>query len=117
MKISCLAFFAIAVFMTTMPCMSDERCDFVLLKATYTPVEGADPEYGQGAIERNELQHREIERFVWLVLIDPDAPTDPISWQHRLNDAVDPKYGSFTVGPATEEEWERVRAGEITFQR
>jgi len=86
----------------------------VLLKAHYTSMPGADPEYGQGAIERNDLAHREIEHFVWL--IQPESG-DPDEWQRKLNAAVDPTHGSFTVECATAEEEQAVRDGTITLQR
>ena len=86
----------------------------ILLKARYTSIPGADPEYGQGAIERNDLAHREVEHFVWLIDTD-DGDTD--AWQRKLNAAVDPKHGSFTVECATPEEEQGVRDGTITLQR
>jgi len=85
-----------------------------LLKARYTAVEGTDPSYGQSAIERNDLRHRETEHFVWLILVDDG---DPAAWRDKLNAAVDPKHGSFAVECATPEESEAVRAGRITLQR
>jgi len=96
-------------------CMAMSEPSDVLLKARYTAVKGTDPEYGQGAIERNDLPHREIEHFVWLILVE--QPGDPAEWRKRLNDAVDPKHGSFTVERATAEEEEAVRSGRITMQR
>lgn len=86
-----------------------------VIKARYKPVEGTDIEYGQGAIERNELPHREIAPLVWLlkVPVPPDLP----HWQKKLNDAVDPKHGSFTVEYPTTDEQRRVESGEITFQQ
>jgi hypothetical protein len=89
--------------------------DQVLLKARYTAAKGSDPEYGQGAIERNDLRHREIEHLVWLFLVD--APGDPADWQKKLNASVDGPHGSFTVAPASAEEAEQVRSGKITLQR
>jgi len=86
----------------------------VLLKARYGAVPNTDPEYAQSAIERNELAHREIEHFVWLIQTDEG---DTVEWQRKLNAAVDPKHGSFTVECATAEEEERVRDGTITLQR
>ena len=85
----------------------------VLLKAHYTSMPGADPEYGQGAIERNDLAHREIEHFVWVF----EAEGEPAEWEAKLNAAVDPKHGSFTVECATPEEEQGVRDGTITLQR
>jgi hypothetical protein len=87
----------------------------VLLKARYTAVEGTDPEYGQGAIERNELRHHPLPRLEWLILVE--APGDPATWQAKLNAAVDPKHGSFVVERASSEEEEMVRSGKITMQR
>ena len=89
--------------------------DTALLKAFYSQVKGSDPEYGQVAIEKNELPHREIERFVWLIQVP--GPADPSDWQRRLNAAVDPKYGSFRVTHASEEEKRRVAEGKIILQR
>jgi hypothetical protein len=86
-----------------------------LFKAIYLPAPDADPEYGQGAIERNELAHREIERFVWLIDVPP--PADAGEWQCRLNAAVDSNHGSFRVIEATAEEKKKVESGEITLQR
>jgi hypothetical protein len=87
----------------------------VLLKARYTAAEGTDPEYGQGAIERNELRHHPLPHLEWLILAD--APVSPSELQAKLNDAVDPKHGSFVVESPTADEEEQVRAGKITFQR
>jgi hypothetical protein len=89
--------------------------DTALLKAFYSQVKGSDPEYGQVAIERNELPHREIERFVWLIQVP--APADPAEWQRRLNEAVDPKHGSFRVIHASEEEKRLVAEGKIVLQK
>ena len=85
----------------------------VLLKARYAAVPGTDPEYAQGAIERNELSHREIEHFVWIF----EAEGSPEEWETKLNATVDQKHGSFTVECATADEEERVRNGTIELQR
>jgi hypothetical protein len=87
----------------------------VLLRAIYTPVNGSDPEYGQGAIERCELAHREIVRNVWL--IEVSEPGDAGEWERKLNSAVDAKHGSFVVRRATAEDRRRVESGEITLQK
>ncbi len=87
----------------------------VLLKARYTAVEGTDPEYGQGAVERNELRHHPLPRLEWLILAE--APVSASELQRKLNDAVDPKHGSFVVVSPTAEEEEQVRSGKIMFQR
>jgi len=86
----------------------------VLLKARYTSMPDTNPEYGQGAIERNDLAHREVEHFVWLIETDDG---DAEGWQRKLNAAVDPKHGSFAVECATPEEEQSVRDGTITLQR
>jgi hypothetical protein len=89
--------------------------DDVLLKARYSAVEGTDPSYGQGAIERNELRHRPLPHLEWLILVD--GPADLGEWQAKLNATVDPKHGSFTVECATAEEERAVREGKITMQK
>jgi len=89
--------------------------DDVLLKARYTAVEGTDPEYGQGAIERNEVLHHPLPHLEWLILVE--APGDPAEWQAKLNAAVDPKHGSFVVECASAEEEKAVREGTIAMQR
>ena len=87
----------------------------LLLKALYTQVPGSDPEYAQGAIERNELAHREIARFVWL--IEVPEPGDRDEWRRRLNAAVDATHGAFEVVDASDEERRGVECGEITLQK
>jgi hypothetical protein len=87
----------------------------IVLKAHYIAVEGTDPEYGQGAIERNELRHHPLPHRTWLIAVD--APATPAEWQARLNAAVDSKHGSFVVECASEEEEKAVRSGKITMQR
>ena len=89
--------------------------DSVILKARYTQVPGTDAEYGQGAIERCDLRHREIARFVWLIAVDP--PGEAAEWQKKLNAAVDPKHGAFKVERASPEEEEAVRSGKIELQQ
>src|ERR1700760_4386177 len=64
--------------------------DDVLLKARYTPIEGTDLEYGQGAIEPTALPHRPLPHLEWLILVE--APADPAEWQARLNQTVNPKH-------------------------
>ena len=87
----------------------------IVRKAIYSPVEGTDVEYGQGAIERNELPHREVEPNVWLVRVP--VPGLCAEWQRKLNEAVDPRHGSFEVGELSAEEQARVDRGEIEFQQ
>jgi len=87
----------------------------VLFRAIYTQVPDTDPEYGQGAIERNEVPHREIEHFVWLIQVT--APADRAEWQRNLNAAVDAKHGSFRVVEATPDDVESVASGKITLQK
>lgn len=96
--------------------MSDlTASDHELLKALYTATPGSDPEYAQGAIERNELPHREITTFVWLIRVS--APASTSEWNRRLNEAVAPEHGSFRVVEATPEEKRQVESGEITLQQ
>lgn len=95
--------------------MSEAATNDVLLEARYTAVEGSDPEYAQGAIERYELPHREIERMVWLIRVS--GPADVAGWTRNLNEAVDPQHGSFKVAPATDEQRRKVECGEVTLQK
>jgi hypothetical protein len=89
--------------------------DGALLEARYTQVPGTDVEYAQGAIEKNDLAHREIRPLTWLIRVED--PRDPATWQQRLNAVLDPKHGTFTVQPATPEEEKLVENGTITLQR
>ncbi|MEA2238125.1 MAG: hypothetical protein QOC81_2849 [Thermoanaerobaculia bacterium] len=89
--------------------------DDVLLKARYIAVEGTDPEYGQSAIERNELRHHPMPHLEWLILAE--GPMDAAELKANLNAAVDPKHGSFVVEAPSADEEEQVRSGRITFQR
>ena len=89
--------------------------DSVILKARYTQVPGTDAEYAQGAIERCDVYHREVERFVWLIAVEP--PGDAAEWEAKLNANVSPKHGRFAVGRASAEEVEAVRSGKIVLQR
>jgi hypothetical protein len=86
-----------------------------LLKATYTPVPKSDPEYAQGAIERIDVPHREIARFVWII-----AVPEPGDWESRLNAALDskdgPLHGSFSVTLPSAEEERDVAEGRIVLQ-
>ena len=84
-----------------------------VLKARYIAVEGTDVEYGQGAIEHNELLHHPLPHLSWLIVAD----ATPAELQSKLNAAVDPKHGSFVVECASEEEEAAVRSGKITMQR
>jgi hypothetical protein len=89
--------------------------NYDLLEARYTAVPGSDPEYAQGAIERHELAHREIEQFLWLIQVP--APADAAEWTRRLNEAVEPAHGAFRVEPASPERRRKVDSGEITLQK
>jgi len=84
-----------------------------VLKARYIAVEGTDPEYGQGAIERNELLHHPLPDLAWLIV----AEGSPEEWQAKLNASVDPKHGSFVIECASEEEEAAVRSGKVAMQR
>lgn len=89
--------------------------DTVVRKAIYFPVEGTDIEHGQGAIERIEVSHCEVERNVWFVRLP--APGSCEDWQRRLNEVVGAPYGRFEVKELTESEQGRVDRGEIRFQQ
>jgi hypothetical protein len=82
-----------------------------LLKATYTPAPNSDPEYAQGAIERIDVPHREIARFVWIIAVPETG-----DWESRLNAAVDSKHGSFSVTLPSAEEERDVAEGRIVLQ-
>jgi hypothetical protein len=84
-----------------------------VLKVRYIAVEGTDPEYAQGAIERNELLHHPLPHLTWLIV----AEGTPDEWQTKLNATVDPKHGSFVVECASEEEETAVRSGKVPMQR
>lgn len=86
-----------------------------ILKVRYIAVEGTDIEYGQGAIERNELDHSVLGTSTWLIRVE--AHGDPRSWDAKLNASVDPKHGCFHIEQPAEEELRRVESGEITFQK
>lgn len=87
----------------------------MILKAIYLPVEGSDVEYGQGAIERNELPHAPLSDTEWLIRVD--AVSGASEWQSRLNRSVDAAHGRFCVETPAPEELQRVTRGEIAFQQ
>jgi hypothetical protein len=95
--------------------MANADANVTLLKARYTAAPGSDPEYAQGAIERYELPHREIEHFVWLIQVP--SPGDASQWAGRLNEVVESRHGSFRVEIASDEERCKVESGEITLQK
>lgn len=82
-----------------------------LLKMTF---EGSDRELAQGAIERHDLRHREIEPRIWLIEVDSGSAAE---WAERLTRAMPEGSGRFQGTIATAEETEKVRRGEITLQR
>jgi hypothetical protein len=84
----------------------------MLLKARYTPAPGWDVEYGQGAIERNDLRHREVQTNVWLIAVEEGDSAD---WERRLNETA--KHGSFAVECPSPDEEQAVRDGRIELQR
>jgi hypothetical protein len=86
-----------------------------ILKVVYVARPGIDVEYGQGAIERNELLHAVLAATEWLIRVSPDD--DARVWEERLNRSVDPAHGRFRVGPPSAEELRRVAEGEFRFQR
>lgn len=86
-----------------------------ILKAVYTPVAGTDVEYGQGAVERCELLHAPLGPVIWLIRVAKSD--DAVSWEAKLNAAVDPKHGSFRVGVPDADDLRRVERGEVRFQQ
>lgn len=82
-----------------------------LLKMTF---EGSDRELAQGAIERHDLRHREIEPRIWLIEVDGGSAAE---WAERLSRALPEGSGRFEGKAATQAEIEKVRSGEITLQR
>ena len=83
----------------------------MLLEARFT---GENRELAQGAVERHDLRHREIEPRVWLIEVDEGGPAE---WAERLTSALPPGEGAFEVREATREQIEKVRSGEIALQR
>lgn len=92
-----------------------EEKKMMILKVRYVAVEGTDVEYGQGAIERNELEHSVLGPADWLIRVAP--PADSRHWNAKLDASVDPNHGCFHVEQPTEEELRRVESGEIAFQQ
>ena len=76
--------------------------------------DGSDRELAQGAIERHDLLHREIEPRLFLISVEEGTATE---WEQRLTDAVPKGGGRFHGAAATPDEIERVRRGEIQLQR
>jgi hypothetical protein len=86
----------------------------MILRIAYAPIDGTDVEYGQGAVERLGLAHAPLTDTAWLIRVDDP---DRAAWQKRLNEAVDPRHGAFTVDAPDGEELARVERGEISFQQ
>lgn len=82
-----------------------------LIELTFT---GSDREHAQGAIERHDLSHREIEPRIWLIDVSEGTPDE---WAKRLTAALPANAGKFTGRTATAAQVERVRRGEIVLQR
>jgi hypothetical protein len=82
-----------------------------LLRMTF---HGSDRELAQGAIERHDLRHREIEPRVWLIEVGQGTAAD---WAARLSKALPDGSGRFEGQAASAEEVEKVRRGEIALQR
>ena len=82
-----------------------------ILKMTFT---GVDRELAQGAIERHDLMHREIQKGVWLIAVSDGTPE---GWARRLTASLPGDAGKFEGSFATPEEVRKVRSGEIKLQR
>jgi hypothetical protein len=104
---------AILCLMISISALGEE--EMMILKVRYIAVEGTDIEYGQGAIERNELEHSVLGSTTWLIRVAP--PGDPRTWGAKLNASVDPNHGCFHIEQPTDEELRRVETGEIAFQK
>jgi hypothetical protein len=85
--------------------------DRLVLKMIFT---GQERELAQGAIERHELPHREIEPRVWLIAVEEGTPDE---WARRLTAALPRDAGRFEGRAASPGEVEKVRRGEITLQK
>ena len=81
----------------------------MLLKLTFN---GSDREHAQGAIERHDLPHREIVERVWLVEVEQGTAEE---WAERLTRSL--PEGRFHAKPASPDEVEKVRRGEIVLQK
>jgi hypothetical protein len=98
-----------------MPMRSIFFSAMIILRVCYTPAAGADVEYGQGAIERNELAHHVLTDVTWLVRVTSPASSE--EWQKRLDASVEQRHGRFSVEPASADEQTRAERGEIHFQQ
>jgi len=99
------------------PCIAnaDQSKHMTILKVHYSAADGADIEHGQGAIERNELEHSVLARVSWLIRVP--APADSAEWRRRLDASVDRSLGCFIVERPSEEDLRRVESGELVFQK
>jgi hypothetical protein len=82
-----------------------------ILKMTF---KGADRELAQGAIERHDLLHREIQPKVWLIAVNDGTPPE---WATKLTAVLPRNAGRFEGSFASDEEVGKVRSGEIKLQR
>lgn len=107
----------IAVWFVLLPCRAtaDQARPMTILKVQYSAVPGTDVEHGQGAIERNELEHCVLAPAAWLIRVP--APAVPAEWNRRLDASVDPRYGCFIVQRPSEEELRLAASGELAFQK
>lgn len=92
-----------------------ERKQMIVLHAIYSPGPGTDPEHGQGAIERNELEHCPLGATEWLIRVP--EPADTGRWQRQLDESVSDRAGTFEVRDATPEELQGVSRGDYRFQK
>src|SRR5688572_26661902 len=82
-----------------------------LLRMTF---DGANREVAQGAVERHDLLHREIEPRIFLISVEEG---DAAGWEKKLNAVLPHGGGRFHGAPATAEDVEKVNRGEIKLQR
>ncbi|MGH9456095.1 MAG: hypothetical protein ACRD2J_00450, partial [Thermoanaerobaculia bacterium] len=105
---------AVLCLLSLQPIAFGEERKMVVLEVRYVPNPGTDIEHGQGAIERNELEHCPLTHVEWLIRVP--APGDPAEWRRRLDASVAEGAGRFEVKPPTAEALRRLEAGECTFQ-
>jgi hypothetical protein len=82
-----------------------------LLRMTF---DGPDREVAQGAVERHDLLHREVEPRIFLISVEEG---DAAGWEKKLNAVLPHGSGRFHGAPANPEDVEKVRRGEIKLQR
>jgi hypothetical protein len=94
--------------------MADTQDTKTLLRVTYVAQPGSDIEHGQGAIERNELEHCVLGPTEWLIRVP--SPASETEWRAKLDAAVT-AFGCFEVQQPSASERERAERGALRFQQ